>query len=249
MVRFVYKNLWRDAIALSASSEKAQFPKENTQEDIVTMSWRSNGTVSNEIFVADFGVASEYNFVALLGHNITSAATITIYGADNSGFTTGVVSQNLTHNGNNIFTFLASTYSKRYFRIQIQDASNPAGYLQVGTIIVGKYVELNRHFGAYSKALVDESEVEKSPTGNLFTVQARTMLQRWSLPFTGLDDNSAAAIELMVAEVGIRKALIFCTDPTTPNSTSYWVHFVEPPAKECRHSGYWSATFELEEVV
>lgn len=250
MIRFVYKNLWRSGTVLAASSENAQFPKENTQEDIIALPFRTAaGDDDDETVDNDFGAACEYNFIALLGHNITDGATIEVKGADDAAFTTNVVTDALTHNGNNIFAFLSTARTKRYCRVRVQDASNPSGYIEIGAIVVGKYVEFNRHFSAYSKSLVDESETEKTPAGNLFTLQERATRQTWSLPFKGIDDTAAAVVDLMAAELGIRKAMIFCTDPTTPNSSSYWAHFTELPRLDYSHTDYWSTTFELEEVV
>ena len=204
---------------------------------------------TEEYSCCDFGSALEYNFIALLGHNLTTNAVVTIYGADDDAFTTGIVSDVLTYNGNNIYEFLAAVRTKRYCLVMINDPANPSGYIKIGVIVVGKYFAPNRNFGKYSEGEVDETEMEKSPSMNLFTVQERPKVVAWELPFTGLDAASIATVKSMRANNGVSKALIFCTDSTAPNSNSYWAHFPElsPTDFETLAYGVWTAS--LEEVL
>ena len=363
-IRFIYKNLWRNGTILTQSSEHAQFPSENTQDDIITLAWTSrygtssgnglftvsasnkyidfdeggaeltatlttgaytgqtlateiktqldaagaltytvtytestgkftiaaggnftlrwlNGTHaatdangllgfsaladdtgaatytsdtvvchSSEYIDVDFGSAQEFDTVALLGHNLTSAATITIYGADDSAFTSNVVSDSITYAANNIVQFLAAARTKRYCRIYVADIANPSCYVKIGTVVVGKYFAPNRGFGQYSEGEVDESETEKSPANNLFSIQERTALVNWSLPFKGLDTSSVSSIRAMMAEVGVVKAVLFNTDSASPNTYSYWAHFTELSPVEVLRSGvYHSWTATLEQVI
>lgn len=40
-IRFIYKNQWRAGTVLTQSSEHAQFPADNTQDDLTTLAWKS----------------------------------------------------------------------------------------------------------------------------------------------------------------------------------------------------------------
>jgi len=157
----------------------------------------------------DFGAADEYDSVSILRHNFTSSAIVTVHGADDATFLTNKVSDVLTYNGNNIFEFLATARTKRYCRLSVHDIANPSAYIQIGVIVVGKYFQPNRNFTKYSEGEVDETEMEKSPSMNLFTVQERPKIITWELPFEGLDITSTATIRLMRANNGVSKALEF----------------------------------------
>ena len=204
---------------------------------------------TSEAVDCDFGSALEYDFIGILGHNLTSDAVIKIYGADDDAFTVNLVTDTLTHNTNNIFEFLTTARTKRYCRFYVSDPTNPSMYPEIGVIVVGKYFAPNRGFGKYTEGEVDETEMEKSPSMNLFTVQERPKLVNWELPFEGLNATSTATIKLMRLNNGVSKALVFCTDSTSPNSYSYWAHFPElsPTDFETLIYGVWTAS--LEEVL
>jgi hypothetical protein len=246
----VYQNLWRDGTILAVTTEAAQFPAEYTQDDSPQLFWRSTAKADEQDIDCDLGAAHEYDFVVLLNHNLTSAATIIIYGADDAAFTSNVVHDHLTHNGNNIYEILPGVQTKRYVRISLLNAANPQSYLRVGTIVVGKSNTLNRGPSVpYRRGLTNETEVERSPSANLFTVQERPSLNIKSLPFTGLDAASELVVEALLRACGSHVAFVLCLDSGTPNSNSYWVHLTGQEPPECQHLSYWNWTAEIEEII
>lgn len=204
---------------------------------------------TSEAIDCDFGEALEYDFVAVLGHNFTAAAVIKFYGADDDAFTSNVVTDTVAYNGNNIFAFPAAARTKRYSRFYVEDPTNPSMYVQVGVIVVGKYVTMNRDYGPNSSGTVDESETELSPAMCLFTVQEKPKIMRWELPHKGLNAASDAQVELMRINNGVTKALVMCIDYTAPNTTGYWVRFTETSPSDHSSYGYNNWTPLLEEVL
>ena len=195
----------------------------------------------------DFGEAKKYDSVALINHNISSAATITVQGADDSAFTTNLVGDSLTHADNNIFKFLAAARTKRYVRIVVTDPTNPDGYIQIGCFVVGKYLAPNRCFGPYSEGEVDETEIEYSPSNNPFVTQERPALVNYELPFSGLNSTAVAGIRAMLKECGVRKAFWLCVDSTAAGTNSYWLKLKETTPPACEQIGYWTWTMIAEE--
>ena len=204
---------------------------------------------TSENLICDFGSALEYDFIGLLNHNLTAGATITIKGADDAAITTNVVSDTITYNGNDVFEFLAAARTKRYCQVLIADPTNPSCYVQIGTIIVGKYFQPLRSFGAYSEGPVDTSEIEFSPSKNMLVIQDQPKLSNWDLQFTGLDAASALQMKALLLECGITKAFALCTDYTTPNGNTYWVHLRETSLPECPQKDYWSWSAPIEEML
>lgn len=202
---------------------------------------------TSEIYDFDLGAAYEYDSVALLNHNLSASATIKVYGADDDAFTSNVVTDTLTHNTNNLYEFIAAARTKRYVRLEVIDVANPAGYVQVGVFVVGKYLETNRCFGQYDDGPLDETEIEYSPSNNAFVTQERPALNNWVLPFTGLDDTSVAGVKLLLTECGVRLGFWLCTDATAANTSSYWVKLKEVSLPHFNHNGHWSWEAPVEE--
>lgn len=197
----------------------------------------------------DLSEAREYNAVAVMGHNLTSAASIKLQGADDDAFTANLVEDTLTYNANNIFAFLSTARIKRYTRLIVIDAANPSMYIEIGTLVVGKYVELSRPPVGQQVGPTDQTEMERAPSGMRISTQDLDPLNLWRLPFKGLSDADALAIRQGLAVVGVKYNVIFCLDSTAPNTNSYWVNFAElaQPDRAFAHSWTWEAI--LEEVL
>jgi hypothetical protein len=248
--RFLFRNLWRSGTLLACTSENPQFPMENTQDDVVALPWRTaTGDDDAETVDADLGAAEEYDFVAILDHNLTSGATITVYGADDAAFTSNVVNDVLTYNGNNIFEFLAAARTKRYCRFKFEDGSNPDTYIQIGTLIVGKYVELSRPPVGQQVGPTDLTEMERTPAGSRIGTQDLQPFTLWRLPFAGLSDADALAIRSGLVEVGVKYNVVLCLDSSAPNTNSYWVNFSELAQPDRAHANFWTWEASMEEAL
>lgn len=205
---------------------------------------------SSEEIDFDLGAAAQYDSISILGHNLTASAVVTVYGADDSAFSSNVVSDVLTHNDNNIFEFLAAARTKRYIRIKIVDVANPSGYIKICVALAGAYFEMGRYNGPLAAdGPVDESEIEKSPGNVVFTVHEREMLTNRDYTFTGISSANAATIKLLLAEIGFRKGFWLCMDSTAANTNSYWIRLREtiPPAQEAYNR--WSWEMPTEEIA
>ena len=249
----VYQNLWRDGTILAVTTEAAQFPAEYTQDDSPQLFWRSTVKNAEQVIDCDLGADLNYDFVALLGHNLTAnaATEIIIYGADDDAFTEDLEHDHLTFNGNNLYAILPTGgRTHRYVRISLLNTTNPSTYLQVGTIVVGKCNALNRGPSVpYQRGLFNETEIEYSPSANLFTVQERPSLNNKVLTFIGLDTASELIMEALLRSCGSHVAWVLCLDSATPNSDSYWVHLKTQELPEFQHASYWNWTAEIEEII
>jgi hypothetical protein len=223
-IRFLHKNIWRRGTVLSTTSKQTQFPAEETQNDSRQFFWRSAvGGDSDANIIVDCGVAEEYNMVCLLNHNISAGATITFYGADDSGFTTNVVSDVLTRVASNIYAFLGSLRTKRYLKIRVQDGSNPNDYIQIGPVVVGKYwtVSENPSYG-YEQGNVDYSEVDFTD-GMVASARVKQNGAYFRFPFRSLDGASATSVRALNSEVGGHSPFVMCLDYNYPNTNTYFM--------------------------
>jgi len=152
------KSLWREGTILTPSSEDPKHPATDTQIDTKAQFWKASGTSTPITVPCNLGTAQEIDSVIILGHNLPSGTTVQFEGADNSGFTTGLITRTLTWNANNIFAFITA-FTKRYVRLKASGTFTVAP--QVATILCGKYFQPSRTFvKSYSKGREDFSEFE-----------------------------------------------------------------------------------------
>lgn len=127
----------------ASSTASGDFSVNNLNTDIVEQCWRSSGSkivsltsdtqITQGVFVDTIG---------LLGHNLTRSATIEVQGSASPGFTT-YQSFFMTTNRTSNWYYVAPkapTSAFRYWRFFISDTTNPAAYLQIGTIVFGSSI-------------------------------------------------------------------------------------------------------------
>ncbi len=112
-------------------------------------------------------------------------------------------------------TMLAeSNVIARYWRLQIFDADNAAGYLQFGRIFIGPVWQpaLNMSYGA-SLAWETKTEVQEARSGaEYFDVRVPYRVQQFTLDWMKQDEAFSQAFELF-RRAGIDKELLWIHDP------------------------------------
>jgi len=246
-----YRNRWRNGEIVAVSSEDPQCSAEYTQDDSPQLFWRSTDDFDTAVTIdCDLGTAYEYDFIAILGHNLTSAADIIIYGTNNPDFTTDTEHDHIAHHGNYIYKILDDSRTYRYIRISILNPTNGSGYLQVGTIIVGKAEYFNRMPSVpYQASQINETEVEYSPSANMFTVQEQPSAFAISVTFIGLNQSTAVMVENLIRECGSFKAFVLCLDSGNANSKSDWLVLTDQGMLTNDHVDYWTWTLNAVEVL
>src|SRR5262249_17409855 len=139
-----------DAATLAASSQVATLPVTNLQSMPPKRKWRASGAAA-EYIELDFGTGVAANGLALIGHNLTGSATIRVRGKATYPVTispavdTGSVSawpasgKPTVARWPQYFSWVAWTSigTLRYWRIDIADGTNSAGYIEAGRLMLG----------------------------------------------------------------------------------------------------------------
>lgn len=94
----------------------------------------------------DLGSAKAVNAIAIYDHNFTSGATITLKGNTADSWESPAFSETITYNAEKILQYLTSTQTYRYWQLQITDAANSDGYIEIGTLGLFEYMELSKNF-------------------------------------------------------------------------------------------------------
>jgi hypothetical protein len=123
----------------SNSTHSGDYSPNNLNTDIVEQIWKSDDEVAGVFLTCDADNPIFVDTMAILNHNFTTSASVLFQGSNDPGFATPGVQINLNPTATNIF-YIAPTLptdSYRYWRISIDDTTNPAGFLTMGTVVFG----------------------------------------------------------------------------------------------------------------
>lgn len=189
-----------DGATLTGGTWSASLPRANLQNRYL---WKVARTTANSLTLdIDFGAAKSVRAVAIMNHNLSSAATWTIYGGTTSG-ASNVYNGNstncwqMTFDGDLIETtesnwwngtatnqyvrhpyicaqVFSQAYSARYWRLAILDGANADAYFQAGRIWIGNGIvpTYNASYGLQD-GWEDLSTVVESDDGNVFAYPRR----------------------------------------------------------------------------
>jgi hypothetical protein len=205
---------------------------------------------TSEYVDLDILSATAWDFISLRNHNLQNTAVITLYGADDSAFTTNLTTDVLTFNADNLTAFLGTARTKRYARLKIVDPSNPSGYISIGSIVLGKYRHLPAQFIAgYGRGYANDSEADQTPSLNRFLTVARPSVERWSLTWNHLSDTARGYIAEAIQECGSVYGVAWCFDYTAPNEYTAWAVMLSPALPVNVSAALWTWTVDIEEHV
>ncbi len=128
---------------IANTTEPGDFEVNNVNTDLVEQVWRSAAGVKTGIILSSDSEVPQGIFVdtfAILNHNLTTSATVTLLGSDNASHAPVGVTIPLTVELDNMY-FIADDAPNtgfRYWRILIDDNTNPDDFVSAGTIIFGE---------------------------------------------------------------------------------------------------------------
>ncbi len=158
-----------DTLTLTASSEAPNLPVENVQDSRLSQPWRTDDEVSDQTIIIDAGEGNTINpdMVALAGHNLTDGCTLKIQGNATNVWTAPTVDQTITHRDDVIVHFFTGA-ALRYWRLYIDDDSNPDGYIQLGRLMLGSMLQMPPVEPGVNLPRVTTSTVTESITGQVY---------------------------------------------------------------------------------
>lgn len=250
----------------SNSTESGDFSEENLNTDIVEQVWRSNAPTTTGINLDCDTERAQGVFLdtlAVLNHNITSSATVTLIGSNTDDFSVVGVSIPLEVRSDdpNIY-YVAPTLPNqgyRYWRLSIDDSSNSDGFVEIGTIIFGSStIFIGECFVDevifQLKDFTDSVQTEGFTNANNSRAQKKQLqLEFRSLSY--LKGNFRAMRSMFRRERTVLKCLWIPTpDPDNQELTSRFALFsklAEIPSERHNHKGgtadYVSFTIQLDE--
>jgi len=208
-MRMIYNDLWNDG-TVTPSSAQPGYAGANTQNRFTIKAWRTTADADENI-VLDYGSAVSADGVAIIGHNLTASATINLQGNATDSWGAPSIDETLTSRSGVILHWFTSG-SYRYWRVRIQDPTNPDTYLQVGRIILGPRFSITEA-GRSAVAEFPESRVRGDRVSFALSNEPYADIgpahREYSYQFRNIGNTLKTAFDTMVAAVGRHTPVVF----------------------------------------
>jgi len=245
-----FQILWNNLADLSgttvtASSSATNNPIANLQNIWPTYTHRTSSLGSPDFWKWDLGAAANVDYMVLWNHNLTSGATLAFQGHTSDDWGSPGVNVTPTYNAEYLVHKLASTTSKRWWRVTATNAANPDGYVEAGHAFLGSYFEFTRTYNVKQPAYIDPSTVRFSVGGQMVSCR-RSAYQTMSYEFNSVTSAELTTLKTICDAVGESKPFFIIEDAAAPLTSTYYVRAVGewrfPPIIE----GYHKFTLTVE---
>lgn len=195
----------------------------------------------------DLETATEVKVLVIDGHNLSATATITLKGVEPTIF-----SEAVTWADNNIVHYLSVATTKRYWHLQITDDANPDGYIDIGDIFLGSYMELSKTYSrGFSKGfnlLYDSNRTPYGVVKKRFYNRQRSFTYNFNLLIVA----DIALLEAMIDSIASRSTgqllpFWFNDDSGTPAQS--WMVDISAIPEDHRIVEYYTTSLEMLEVM
>lgn len=245
-IRVINSNVADQATVAATSSASAALGPANLQTDDTGAVWRSSGTT--ETLTATWAAAQTFGAVVLPYANLSSLATVQVKVYANTGdaapaYDSGAVlacpptplnllSWGFDKLGVNAYSYVGAAIARVYIpqiaaqkvAITIVDAGNPAGYLEVGRLIIGQYWEgkKNVDYGA-TLTHVDTTNNVRSDAGQLLS-DVGTTHRQLSFNMSNLTPDERQALWNILVGAGRVKPLFVSVFPENTDPSLEQAH-------------------------
>lgn len=180
-----------------------------------TASWHTEEGV-----VIDLQTAEEIDTIALLfdpkvGIKLSDSAVVTVQGSATNAWVTPGFSQVIAidNTWSQATLFLDTPQEYRFWRIKIVDPQNPFGYVELGTIVLGKYLSLARcPDNGFELTWDDQSKVTTNDYSNSY-VDVYPQVKEMTFNFNILTYDQQKVLESAFRRVGNREPIFVALDP------------------------------------
>ncbi len=211
----------------------------------------------NTITIDLSGIADPtFDSIILFDHNLTDAGTIHFEADDAATFDSNAgspqFSEPVTWASEKIVHYFSASQTKNYARLKITDTGNPDGYIEIGGLYLGTYLELSRN---YSEGYGQDNEFLMVSNVNPYGVERDRFFnkrQTFTFDFNAMTAADVASIAALVTAIcrrstGEFKRFWFNSDSDV--AAELWmVKLVSFPVKN-RTSGWFDIPCEMREVV
>jgi hypothetical protein len=245
-LRVIYQNL-ADTATITASSTASGYPVTNLQTDTKS-TWHRSTSAGTVTYTLNWGTAQTIGGIVLPCTNLSKNASILVrfYDGANTQLNSGTIAttacvdspiQSWTNPNGNQFVYGAVSKSAwwleqqssvvRKVEIQLQDSSNPAGYIDCARIICGPYWQPKYTADRQNLSVTstDTTENTRTDSGSLVSDQG-FVYDELQFSMSTLEDLDRDELVKLLQRVGTSRYLLFSVFPDNNNSRTEQLYTV-----------------------
>ena len=224
-------------------------------------------TSSEEYILIDFGMAVNPDAVVISWRTdeqtkISGLATVTLKASFTNSLDSAPYSQTLTKTDYGYFIKKSSESDDgisdtpyRFWKISITDSTNPYGYIDIGSVFIGKWMNFTRGRIQFPFTMGYETGSTKSVTdGGQILAQNKYSTRRFSVDWFGLTQSEKQMIDEFSREVSTTSPFYLMLDSGTVVSDStekslVYCSFEDMPSWTMDFPGVFSCDMSLREEI
>ena len=139
-MRIIWDNEF-DKYTITASSEASGYPASNLQDISRKKTTRTTDVASEWWKIGNGTTKISISSIAIAEHNFTSGVTVKLQGNDTDVWTSPAKEEVITYDADIMVKFFTEA-EYYYWRLLVEDASNPDGYIEIGRLEAGEYLQM-----------------------------------------------------------------------------------------------------------
>jgi hypothetical protein len=238
-VYLIYEDdYYQSATVTTGGIVDGNYPLANSQILPIAKSARFLSTTVD--LAIDLGTSKPVDLIAIIGHNLTSGAVISITAGTTTAYSDLAFSIN--YRETTAFRFLvdgAETY--RYWRVLIMDSTNTDGYIDIGLMVMGATMPITRMFYGDTRQRVHSNFGQISEFGAEH-INRGYRVSKLTAPFNNLSKSDMDLLLAMINDCEGNLIPLFII-PDTSGTDGYFGRWAVDPTR--LHDFYYSSQIEF----
>ena len=238
-----------DEATISSSSEEGLLVDDNVVDQFIAKTWRATGDTDEWIKFTS-GAAMAPTMVGIFGHNFSATATVTLQANATDAWGSPSYEQAFTWDEGSMIIFPAGSPSYQWWRIHIADASNPDGYVAIGRVCAGIYVEPSIGVNAQAQKSWQDPSTSDSSYGQQKYSIVRLKYRIFSLTLEDMGRADQDIIIDMYKDNGNIFPVVIALDPNNyPNKDTIYSLIATPIDMALRVLNQGTIALTFQELV
>ena len=233
---------------ISSSSDGSSHADDNAVKASVGKTWRTDSDTAEWIKWDLVATTNKVDCVTIQAHNLTKDATVTFEGNASDSWGSPPVDEtivgwnyqtnaentgkaaSLDSDGNVIdrITHYFTQATLRYWRVTIDDPTNPDAYIQIGRVMFGEYYDTTRDITADLRVeTLDPSEGVKSP-GTVQAITEKAAYRRIRTSFAFVTQAATDKWGAIFKRIGNNDPALICWDTSRASIDSAYAYMITP---------------------
>lgn len=230
--------------------------KKNLTTTPLRETWRSASVAAvQEIVIEANDTTDPIDVFAILNHNISENAVITLQANTVNNFSSPPFTRTLTWNEKHIVLLEELPQAYNFYKLKVLDTTNPCGYIEIGRIVAGTAftIENNEDITDDFSIATDDLAYKMKSEGFFRASNERVQVDRLQVKFdklnttSGEDDNYQGLLA-MTKYVGETLPFLTILDPNQPYFSVIWGQIDNLPSKGYMVNRYVNMQFTIQEV-